>query len=217
MMINDLFRLVRTTDASLFDKQSVLKSFIQSRTNIFQSDPELSTEICNRSMDYREAMLCIVDELADTSRQRNVNFISSQLGLHYPTVKRCEIGLGVTADSEFVSEHKSILAFAGPTPVLANQRLIGLHPLSQTIPSVWVNETLPEYDPSTWRWDYSFTISETARVVHSIKDSSHLKLEIVDNSPYAYDTVHVRGADVGLKNENLLEWFPLHSLVRPIQ
>uniref|UniRef100_A0A914V8K9 Uncharacterized protein n=1 Tax=Plectus sambesii TaxID=2011161 RepID=A0A914V8K9_9BILA len=69
MMIDDLFGFVQKTNDTLFDKWSLLKSFIQSRTNIFQTDQALSTEIRNRSMLYRKAMLYTVAQLADTPTQ----------------------------------------------------------------------------------------------------------------------------------------------------
>uniref|UniRef100_A0A914WSK2 Uncharacterized protein n=1 Tax=Plectus sambesii TaxID=2011161 RepID=A0A914WSK2_9BILA len=213
MKIDALFRIVRTNDSTLFDTLPALKGFIQSRTNIFQTDQALSTEIRNRSMEYREAMLYIVGKLADTPIQRKINFISAELGSHFPIVKRWEVGSGDAAAYKFVSEHKSILAFAGPAPIKADQRLVDLHPLSRTIPSVWVKETLPEYDAGNWRYDRSITITGTACVAHSVKGSNYLKLQIVGDSPYGGDTVYVIGQNVGFKNTNLIERFPLQSLV----
>uniref|UniRef100_A0A914WX02 RGS domain-containing protein n=1 Tax=Plectus sambesii TaxID=2011161 RepID=A0A914WX02_9BILA len=213
MKIDALFRIIRTNDSTLFDTLPALKGFIQSRTNIFQTDQALSTEIRNRSMEYREAMVYIVDKLANTPIQRKINFISAELGSHFPIVKRWEVGSGDAAAYKFVSEHKSIFAFVGPTPIRPDQRLVDLHPLSRTIPSVWVKETLPEYDTTKWRRDRSITISGTACVAHSVKGSNYLKLQIVDDSPYAGDTVYIIGQNVGFMNSNLIERFPLQSLV----
>ena len=210
--IEDLFDVVRKKDiyGRLFATFSVLKGFIQTRTNLFKADQAVSTKIENRSIDYRKAMLFIVDRLANSNQQRKINYISAELGQHFPTVKRCEIGSGDVAVYKFVSEHKSILAFDGPTPLKADQRLVCLHPISRTIPSIWIEETLPEYDSSICRYDRSITINARARVVNAAKATNYLKLEIVSN-PYTNETVYVLGKNVG--NGNLVSRFPLKSLV----
>ena len=77
LMADHLFGLVKIVDGSLFPKFTMLKIFIQSRTNIFQADEALSTKIRNRSIEYREAILYIVDQMAKSSKQQKVNFVLS--------------------------------------------------------------------------------------------------------------------------------------------
>lgn len=213
LMLGDLFEIVQQADRSLFPTLVSLKGFIQSRTNIFQADQAVLTKIRNRTIEYREAMWHIVNQLANSSKQQTLNFISVELGSHYPKVKKCDVGTGDAAAFKFVSEHKQILLFAGPAPQLADQRPIGLHPLAQSIPSVWIKETLPEYDSSMCRYDRSITINATGCVVNAVKATNCLKLEIAGTNPHKGEFVFVLGKNVRSDNIDLTERFPRNNLV----
>lgn len=213
-MADCLFGLVKNIDKSLFRTFMELKVFIQSRTNIFQADPTLSSKIRNRSIEYREAMLYIVNQLKNSSKQRNVNYISAELGSHYPKVKRCEIGSGDAAMSKFVSEHTEILEFTGPEPLKADHRPVRVKATAVGIPSVWIKKALPEYDPSVCRYDRSIVINATGCVVSLDKDTNYLKLEITGSTPHKGESVYVVGKNVGARDGELVECFPRNSLVR---